>query len=69
MSDIYSRLEASIQQAKLEIQYNTYLEIHGEPDMKSIYKQQLIDWTERLANLIWIQSGEIIGTYHPVYVE
>lgn len=69
MSNIELRLEASIQQANHEIEYNTDLREHGEPAMKSIYALQLIDWNERLANLIWIQSGVIIGTYHPVSVE
>ena len=69
MSSILSRLEASIQQAKQEIEYNADLEKHGDPTMKSVYQQQLIDWKERLANLTWIQSGELIGTYLPVSVE
>lgn len=69
MSDLELRLAVSIQQAKLEIEYNTDLEIHGDPAMKSIYQIQLIEWKERLANLTWIQTGEIIGTYHPVSVE
>lgn len=69
MSNMQSRLEASIQQAKQEIEYNTDLEKHGDPAMKSVYQQQLIDWKERLANLTWIQSGELIGTYHPVAVD
>ncbi|SFE88261.1 hypothetical protein [Spirosoma endophyticum] len=69
MSNIQSRLEASIQQAKQEIEIHTDMEKHGDPEMQSVHRLQLIEWTERLANLTWIQTGEIIGTYHPVAVD
>lgn len=69
MSTLQARLEASIQQARQEIEINTDLEKHGEPTLKSVYQLQIIDWTERLANLTWIQSGEVIGTYHPMVVD
>lgn len=52
MSNIQIRLEVSIQQARKEIEYNTDLEKHGESEMKTGYRLQILDWEQRLANLI-----------------